>query len=111
MDTIEGYRQIVHQVILEYAGYKPSNGRIETEVIVDAGQNHFEVLHVGWDGPRRVHGMVIHVDIIGDKVWIQHDGTSPGIAEDLVEAGIPRTAIVLGFRPPHVRQYSGFAIA
>jgi hypothetical protein len=58
-----------------------------------------------------VHGAVIHIDIIGDKVWIQHDGTSPGIADELVEAGIPRDAIVLGFRPPHVRRYSGFAVA
>ena len=79
--------------------------------MIDAEQNHFEVMHVGWDGQRRVHGAVIHIDIIGDKVWIQHDGTSPGVTDDLLEAGIPREAIVLGFRPPYVRQYTGFAIA
>jgi hypothetical protein len=39
---------------------------------------------VGWDGPRRVHGVLLHIDIIGNKVWIQHDGTSPGVAEELV---------------------------
>ena len=72
--------------------------------------NHFEVLHVGWAGPRRVHGTVIHIDSIDDKIWIQHDGTSLGVADELVEAGIPRDAIVLGFRPPRVRQYSGFAL-
>jgi hypothetical protein len=51
------------------------------------------------------------LDIIGDKIWIQHDGTSPGVAEELVEAGIPRDAIVLGFHPAYVRQHTGFAVA
>ena len=58
----------------EYASYKPSNGQIETEAIVDPEKDHYEVMHVGWDGPRRIHGSVIHIDIIGDQVWIQYDG-------------------------------------
>lgn len=111
MDTVDHYREVVRRLILDYARYKPSHGDIETEAVIDPAGNHFEVLHVGWDGQRRVHGAVIHVDIIGDKIWIQHDGTSPGIANELVDAGIPREVIVLGFRPPGVRQYSGFAIA
>ena len=37
---------------------------------------HYEVMHVGWDGPRRIHGSVVHIDIVDDKVWIQYDGTS-----------------------------------
>jgi hypothetical protein len=54
---------------------------------------------------------VIHVDIIGDKIWIQYDGTEDGIATDLVENGVLPETIVLGFRPPEVRSYTGFAIA
>lgn len=111
MDTADEYRAIVRKLVLEYARYKPSHGNIETEVIIDPTGNHFELLHVGWDGPRRVHGVVIHIDVIDNKIWIQYDGTSPGIAHELAEAGIPRDAIVLGFRPPHVRQYSGFALS
>jgi hypothetical protein len=111
MDTIAHYREIVRNLILEYATYKPSHGDIVTEAVIDAKQNHFELMHVGWDGERRVHGSVIHIDIIGNRVWIQHDGTAPGVAQELVEAGIPREAIVLGFRPPYVRQYTGFAVS
>ena len=111
MDTLEHYRAIVHRLILDYARYKPSHGDIDTEAIIDPAGNHFEVLHIGRDGPRRVHGAVIHIDVIDGKIWIQHDGTSPGVADELVEAGIPRDAMVLGFRPPRARQYSGFAIA
>ncbi len=110
MDKRERYRLIVTRLIEEYASYKPSNGQIETEAIVDRDRNHYEVMHVGWDGIRRIHGSVVHIDIIGDKVWLQYEGTTPPVADELVAAGIPREDIVLGFHPPEVRKYTDFAV-
>jgi hypothetical protein len=110
MDRIERYREIVCRVIREYASYKPSNGQIDTEAIEDRDRDHYEVMHVGWDGQRRVHGSVVHIDIIGDKVWIQYDGTSRPVADELIEGGIPREDIVLGFHPAKVRPLTGFAV-
>jgi hypothetical protein len=109
MDRAERYRVIVRRLIEEYARYPPSHGRIETEAIVDPERDHYEVMHVGWDGVRRVHGCVIHIDIRDGKVWVQYDGTSRAVAEELVEAGIPRDDIVLGFQPAEVRKYTDFA--
>ena len=109
MDRTERYRGIVIGVIEDYAQYKPSHGEIETEAVVDRERDHYEVMHVGWDGPRRVHGCVVHLDIRAGKVWIQHDGTSRPVAEELVAAGIPRDDIVLGFQPPSVRRYTDYA--
>jgi hypothetical protein len=109
MDTLTRYRQILHDLIRQYA-HKPSHGEIEPEIVIDAAQNHYELMQVGWDGSRRVHGAVLHIDIIGGKIWIQHDGTDPGVALDLVEAGVPREDIVLGFRPAHVRPYTGYGV-
>ena len=111
METIEQYRDIVRRLITKYAAFKPSHGQIETEAVIDAARDHYEVLHVGWDGVRRVHGAVVHIDIIGDKIWIQHDGTSWPVAEELLAAGVPKEAIVLGFYPADERQYTGFAVA
>lgn len=68
-------------------------------------------MHVGWDGVRRVHGSVVHIDIIGGKIWIQHDGTNRPVAEKLLDAGIPREDIVLGFHPEDLRKYTDFAVA
>ena len=110
MDTVEQYREIVRRLIDEYASYKPYHGQIETEAIVDPNRDHYEVMHVGWDGVRRVRGSVVHIDIIDGKVWIQYDGTTRPVAQELMAAGIPREAIVLGSHPPHVRQHTGFAI-
>lgn len=111
MDKLTFYRQAVRKIIEEYAGYKPSHGQIETEAIVDPEKDHYEVMHVGWDGVRRVHGSVVHIDIIRGKIWIQYDGTNRPVAEKLLDAGIPRHAIVLGFHPEKVRKYTDFAIA
>jgi hypothetical protein len=110
MDRVDQYRLIVRRLIEEYARYKPSHGQIESEAIVDGEKDHYEVVHVGWDKTRRVHGSVVHVDIKGGKVWVQHDGTNRPIAEELVAAGIPREDIVLGFHPAKVRHLTGFAV-
>jgi hypothetical protein len=110
MDKIERYRRIVSGLIEEYARFKPSHGEIDTEAIVDCKRDHYEVMHVGWDGFRRVHGSVVHIDIIGGKVWIQYDGTSRPVAEVLIAEGIPRSDIVLGFHPAEVRPLTDFAV-
>ena len=75
MDRTERYRVIVRRLIEEYASYTPSHGRIEVEAVVDRERDHYEVMHVGWDGVRRVHGCVVHIDIRGGKVWVQEPDT------------------------------------
>ena len=111
MDRVDRYRQIVRRVIDEYAEWRPSHGEIASEAIVDPERDHYEVMHVGWDKERRIHGSVIHLDIIDGKVWIQHDGTDRPVAEELLAAGIPRDDIVLGFHPARVRHLTGFAVS
>jgi hypothetical protein len=111
MDPIKRYRGTVRDLILRYAQFKPANGEIDTEAVIDEERGHYEVISVGWQGDRRVHGSVIHIDIIQDKVWLQQDRTNAVIADELVAAGIPQEAIVLGFRLPRLRQYTGFAVA
>jgi XisI protein len=110
MDRLEHYRAIVRRVIEDYASGKPSYGQIETEAIIDPVKDHYEVVHVGWDDARRVHGCVLHLDIIRGKVWIQYDGTDRPVADELIAAGIPQEDIVLAFHPVKVRPLTGFAV-
>lgn len=109
MDQIDKYRIIIKRLLNEYAKYKPSHGDIDTEAVFDTEKDHYELVHVGWDDSKRIHGSVIHLDIKDGRVWIQHDGTSDGIADELVKAGIPKEEIVLGFRYPKHRKYTEFA--
>jgi hypothetical protein len=68
------------------------------------------LLYVGWRNQRRIYGPVLHLDIMENKIWIQQDGTEVGIANELVELGVPKQDIILGFDPPNMRQLSEFAI-
>lgn len=58
MGSLAQYRQIVRDLITAYARYRPLHGAIETEAVIDPEKDHYEILHVGWDGQRRVHGVI-----------------------------------------------------
>jgi len=111
MDDVNAYRQIIQALIQQYAQYKPAHGDIQIEVIFDTANDHYELMYAGWHGPYRIHGSVLHIDIRQEKIWIQYDGTEDGIAEELVQAGIPRDRIVLAFKPPEIRPHTDFAVA
>ncbi|MBD2439859.1 XisI protein [Nostoc sp. FACHB-110] len=111
MDTLENYRQTIEKILVEYAAIPYAYGEIKTEVVFDRNSDRYLLVNVGWDRGQRVHGCIVHIDIIDGKIWIQRDGTEHGIAGDLTEAGIPNNHIVLGFREPELRQYTGYATA
>lgn len=111
MADVADYAEIVKRILREYAALKPSYGDIAVETIFDEAQGHYEVIRAGWNRRHRVHGAVLHVDIKDGKIWIQYDGTEDGIAEELVEAGVPREHIVLAFHPPEVRKHTPYAVA
>ncbi len=110
MASVKRYQEIIRNLIQEYATHKPSHGDIDVKAIINEEEGQFQVMHVGWQGKSRVHGSPIHIELIGDKIWIQYDGTSPGVAVELVESGIPKEDIVLGFRPPHIRPHTDFGV-
>jgi hypothetical protein len=111
MDTLETYRQIIEAVLNEYAKIPYAYGDIQTEIISDRKSDHYLLINVGWNKDRRIHGCLVHIDIIDGKVWIQRDGTEEGIAVGLEQGGIPKDRIVLGFRPPEIRKYTDYAVA
>lgn len=110
MARVNTYREIVKRLMEEYAQHPPAHGQIEMETIFDTEQDRYQLVAIGWQGKKRVHGCLIHVDIKGDKVWLQHDSTDAEIAETLVEMGVPKEDVVLGFHPEYWRQYTGFAV-
>ncbi|MCP4111906.1 MAG: XisI protein [Desulfobacteraceae bacterium] len=104
------YRNIIKQLLSDYARIPPSNGNIEMETIFDESYDRYQLVAMGWQGKKRVYGCVIHIDLKENKVWLQHDSTDTEIAKTLTDMGIPANHIVLGFQPEHYRQYSGFAV-
>ena len=66
---------------------------------------------MGWQGYKRIYACTLHFDIINGKIWIQNDQTEEGIANSLIELGIPKSEIVLGYFSPQKRADTEFAVA
>lgn len=109
MDKLDHYRDILSDLMTTYSSYQSSRDAVVMSPLIDRVNDHYGLIMSGWDGDRRVQGFVIHLDIIDGKIWLQYDGTDLNVALDLVEAGVPREDIVLGFHPPEVRPHTGFA--
>jgi hypothetical protein len=110
MDTLENYRRLIRQILTEHTRIPYAYGDIQFETVFDRDTDRYVVLILGRENNRRVHGCLIHVDIINGKIWIQRDGTEYGVARELVDAGVPKDRIVLAFRSPEMRQHTGFAV-
>jgi XisI protein len=61
---------------------------------------------VGSEDRRRVHGCLVHIDRIDDKIWVQADGTEHGMAPALVRGGIAPERIILAFSSDGAYPYS-----
>jgi hypothetical protein len=111
MEDLNHYRRVIREIIERYARFTPARGDVQIETIFDEANDHYELIYAGWNGPYRIHGSVVHIDIRDGTVGIQHDGTEAGVASELVEAGIPKDRIVLAFKPPELRVHTDFAVA
>src|SRR5688572_30053813 len=111
MDRLETMRETVEKVLLKYTEPPFAEEKLETEVIFDRNRDRYLLVEVGWENHARVHHTVAHLDIINDKIWIQLDKTPNGIANDLLDNGMLKNEIVLGFRSETLRKLSEFALA
>ncbi|MHB1559209.1 MAG: element excision factor XisI family protein [Isosphaeraceae bacterium] len=105
MDSLENVRSIIESILNEYTKIPYAYGEIQTEPIFDRAHDRYLLMNVGWDSKKRVHGCLVHIDIIDGKLWIQRDGLEHGVATDLIEAGIPTDRIVLAFKPIEMRRF------
>jgi XisI protein len=109
--TVEQYRQHICQLLTERAQRittPVAADEYEVQTLFDRQHDHYQLLHVGWRNNKRSFGCILHLDIKQGKIWIQHDGTETGIANQLVELGVPKQDIILAFHEPEVRQFTEF---
>jgi len=111
VDKLSHYRNIVKQVLSQHAEYVPSHGQIETLPVFDESHDQYLLVDVGWDCIGRMHAVVLHVRLKKNKVWIEKDGTETGVTQALLQAGVPKEDIVLGFYRPERRAMTEFTVA
>jgi muramidase (phage lysozyme) len=111
MDKLEQYRSYIKNIFKEYASHRSLNPTIERQFICDTENDHYQLVNIGWDKYRRIYGCTMHLDIKDGKIWIQHNMTDIDIAEELVNLGVAKQDIVLGFHSPFMRQFTDYAVS
>ena len=112
MEKLETFKKIILEVMKEYTDYfKVSSPDLKYEFIADTHNHHYQLLRLGWHNRKRVHLLIFHLDIIDGKIWIQQDNTEAGVANLLLEKGIPKSEIVLAYFSPSHRKHTDFAVA
>ncbi|MGA1623491.1 MAG: XisI protein [Synechocystis sp.] len=112
MDSLNAhYQTIIKKIFQDYIDFIGKEEGIEFEIIQDTERDRHLLVEVGWQNGYRIYGTFLHLDILNDKIWIQHDGTENGIAHELEAAGIPKKQIVLAFKPITNRQLTEYAVS
>jgi len=111
MDTRLDYPKLAKKVLNNYVDFFKGGGMTSLRTLFDDNQQRYVLLRVDWEKEKYIHYLVAHLEIIESKIWILKDNTEEGVATDLLEAGVPKEHIVLGFQPPSVRPYTEFAAA
>ena len=111
METQETQRDLIQKIVEEHARLRYAFGEVDRIAVIDRTNDHYLLMIAGREKDSRVHGCIIHVDIVDGKFWIQRDGTEYGVAQELVDAGVSKTQIVLAFKSKLKREAGEFAVA
>lgn len=112
MDKIKRYQKLVEEILRKYADLANiSPNGVETQIVFDEDRQRYMLFRTGWMDKKRIHSAMIYVRLHNNKIWIEEDWTEDGIATELLEAGIPKEDIVLGFQHPVMRPMTEFAVA
>jgi hypothetical protein len=113
MDKLTAYRNLIKELLTKFVELdnKHSTSGVEHVLVADDERGHYFWYNVGWWQRERLSAPTVYVRLKDGKIRIEDDMTEVGIANELIEAGVPKEDIVLAFHAPEMRQYTEFAAA
>ena len=112
MEKVKAYRDIAREIITKLGEQKHfTTSLIRYQVIIDDQSGNYLLFRNGWKGETRIYGCIIHIEVMDDgKVWLHQDSTDYIVADLLLDKGIPKEDIVLGFHAPVMRPDTEFSV-
>ena len=81
MGTLENYRRSIKTILTEYAQIPYAYGDIQIQTVFDSDSDRYLLMILGRENELRVHGCLVHVDIIDEKFANMLDLLQPLIEE------------------------------
>lgn len=104
-NRIAFYQTCIKRLLSEYESLNTQDTAIS--LCLDDERMCYLVMRVGWfQQYKRIHRCLIHITIEDDIIVIQANNTEDPIDTDLIEMGIPKEKICLGFIPADFRAYA-----
>jgi hypothetical protein len=100
----EQLREIIRATLEDFASSQ--NDRL----VFDSEHDVYQWLQHGWDDMRRIFAVLVHLEVRQGFVWVERNNVEPSVVDVLLEKGVPKKQIVLGFQAPYKRADSGFAV-
>jgi len=112
MDRIKKYSKILQNFFekREQIQNRQSNG-LKGHLLINGSKTDFILIKMGWRQKLFVHAVVFHLTIKNNKIWIYENKIDIDVAKILVEKGVAKKDIVLGFLSPTLRGFSDYAVA
>ena len=112
MDTVVKHKNLVRKLLLEVADRFRESNRWEILEAFDEEHGQYLLFTDGWQGEKREYGCFLHVEVKDNgRIWIRRDGTDLDFGQQLLDKGVLKSDLVLGFHSPRMREQSDFAVA
>lgn len=113
MDKLKTYQNLIKNILSEYQKISSQipEKDIDEELIFDDERSQYLWFNVGWRNNKRIKAISVYIRIKNEKIYIEEDWTEAGIANELLEKGVPKEDIVLAFHDPETRKLTDFAVA
>lgn len=109
METVSRYRYAITRVLTELAEASVRDD-VEVASLFDSTHDQYLLIDMGWHAVQRIHHIIAHLRIYNGKIWVEVDNTDAQIVQQLLDAGIAKTEIVLAFYSPQKRLLTEFAV-
>jgi hypothetical protein len=112
MDKLENYRSLIKKILTEHddLANRSSKKKYETFLVFDETHDHYLWMSLDWLNQKRINNTNVHIRIKNEKIYIEQDWTEEGIANELLNEGVPKSDIVLAFHDPETRKFTEFAV-
>lgn len=111
MDTLACYRNAIAVVFRAWEQLPGDPATFRIAAVLDTVQDRYTLTHIDEENGRTKSRLLAQLEVRDGKIWVLTDNTEEGIADELVEHGIPKDRIVLGYFTPAYRAMGEFATA
>jgi hypothetical protein len=109
---VNRYKKMVRTMLEDIAQRFRRNSTWEIIEAYDDKRGQYLLFTDGWKEDIRDYGCFMHIQVREDGlIYIRRDGTDLDIGQQILETGVQKKEMIIGFHSPMMQAWSEFATA